>query len=92
MIACEGVWVVSMTQCVGDEIWIAFLDRHRHGPGGPSRVCNSFEKGRAGAELWVARHEARLREDVARIIRWQVAVRANRLAKASNPPPFSWME
>lgn len=42
--------------------------------------------------MWVARHEARLREDVARIIRWQVAVRANRLAKASNPPPFSWME
>lgn len=92
VIACEGVWVVSMTQRVGDEIWIAFLDRHRHGPGGPSRVCSSFEKGRAGAELWVARHEGRLREDVARIIRWQVAVRANRLAKASNPPPFSWME
>lgn len=64
VIACEGVWVVVMIQRVNDGIWIAPLDRHRHGPGGPSRRCSSYEQGRAGAELWVARHEARLREEV----------------------------
>lgn len=89
VIVCEGVWVVAMTRRVRDDIWIAFLDRHRHGPGRPSRVCSSFEQGRAGAELWVARHEARLREDVAKVIRWQVAVRANRLAKETMKRPFA---
>lgn len=91
VIACDGVWVVAMSQRVDDETWIALLDRHRNGPGGPSRRCTSYEQGRAGAELWVARHEARLREDVAAINRWREAVRANRLAKLNTPPPFGWM-
>lgn len=91
VIACDAVWVVSLSQRINDDIWIASLDRHRNGPGGPSRRCTSYEQGRAGAELWVARHEARLREDVAAINRWREAVRANRLAKASIPPPFGWM-
>lgn len=67
VIACEGVWLVSMSQRVDDNTWIASLDRHRHGPGGPFRRCGSYEQGRAGAEIWVTRHEARLREDVAKI-------------------------
>lgn len=74
-----------------DESWIATFDRHRYGPGGPWRRCTSYDQGRAGAELWVARHEGRLREDVAKILRWQEAVRANRLAKANTDPPFGWM-
>lgn len=90
VIACNGVWVVAMTQRVGDGIWIANLDRHRHGPGGPFRWCTSYEQGRAGAEMWVARHEARLREDVAKITAYREAVRANRLAKLHIPPPFGW--
>ncbi|HGM4744084.1 hypothetical protein [Stenotrophomonas maltophilia] len=94
VIACEGVWVVSLSQRVDDEIWVATLDRHRDGPGGPGgscRRCSSYEQGRAGAELWVARHEARLREDVAKITAYRSAVRANRLAKLHIPPPFGWM-
>lgn len=92
VIACEGVWIVSMSQRVNDGIWVATLDRHRHGPGsGPSRRCSSYDLGRAGAELWVTRHEARLREDVAKITAWRVAVRANRLARANTDPPFGWM-
>ncbi|MBA0448663.1 hypothetical protein D7Y61_15225 [Stenotrophomonas maltophilia] len=92
VIACEGVWVVSMDQRVNDDIWIASLDRHRNGPAGPARVCTSYEQGRTGAELWVARHQVRLREDVAKITKWREAVRANRLAKAAIPPPFDWLE
>lgn len=92
VIACHGVWVVAMIRRVNDGIWIASLDRHRHGPGGPFRVCSSYEQGRVGAELWVTRHEARLREDVATILAWQEKVRGNRLAKADLKPPFGWME
>lgn len=90
VIACSGVWVVVLMQRVNDGIWIASLDRHRHGPGGPFRWCTSYEQGRAGAEMWVARHDARLREDVAKITAYWEAVRANRLAKAAIPPPFGW--
>lgn len=91
VIACEGVWLVAMAQRVDDGIWIANLDRHRHGPDGPFRFCSSYDNGCAGAELWVTRHEARLREDVAKITTWRAAVRANRLAKANTDPPFGWM-
>lgn len=91
VIACAGVWLVALSQRVDDGTWIATLDRHRRGPGGLSRRCSSYEQGSAGAELWVARHEARLREDVDRIRRYREAVRANRLAKSSIDPPFGWM-
>lgn len=91
VIACAGVWVVALTQRVDDGEWVATLDRHRHGPGGPGRRCSSYERGRAGAELWVARHEARLRDDVAKITAYREAVRANRLAKLHTLPPFGWM-
>jgi hypothetical protein len=91
VIVCHGVWVVAMAERVNVGIWIASLDRHRHGPGGPSPRCTSYEQGRAGAELWVARHETRLRKDVAKIQAWQEKVRGNRLAKADLDPPFGWM-
>lgn len=91
VIACDGVWVVAMAQRADDDTWIASLDRHRHGPGGPCRRCSSYEQGRAGAEMWVARHEARLREDVAKISAYRDAVLANRLAKVHTLPPFGWM-
>lgn len=91
VIACEGIWVVAMFQRVDDGSWVATLDRHRNGPGGPSRRCSSYEQGRAGAEMWVARHKARLRDDVDQVRRYRDAVKANRLVKASIDPPFGWM-
>lgn len=91
VIVCDGVWVVAMFQRVDDGCWVATLDRHRNGPGGPSRRCSSYEQGRAGAEMWVARHVARLRDDVDQIRRYREAVQANRLARASIEPPFGWM-
>jgi len=33
-----------------------------------TRRCGSLESGRRGCELWVCRHEARLREEVSRAI------------------------
>lgn len=90
VIACKGVWLVSLSQRVDDNTWVAFLDRHRNGPGGPARRCSSYEHGRAGSEMWVVRHEARLRDDVAKITAYREAVRDNRLVKAHIPPPFGW--
>ncbi|CAM4448103.1 MULTISPECIES: hypothetical protein [Stenotrophomonas] len=90
MIVCDGVWVVAMFQRVDDGNWVATLDRHRNGPRGTSRPCSSYEQG-AGAEMWVSRYEARLRDDVDQILRYRQAVRANRLAKGSIEQPFDWM-
>lgn len=64
VIACHGVWVVAMAQRVNDGIWIASLDRHRHGPGGPFRWCTSYEQGVIGSELWAVRHQQRLRLEI----------------------------
>lgn len=33
-------------------------------------LCSGYEQGQAGAELWVAGHEAGLREDVAKVLEW----------------------
>ena len=73
VIACHGVWAVAMAQRVNDGIWIVSLDRHRHGPGGPFRWCSS-------AELWVAKREAKLREDVATILEQELFAYRKRLA------------
>ncbi len=54
-------------------------------------VVQQLGAGRVGAELWVTRHEARLREDVATILAWQEKVCGNQLAKADLKPPFGWM-
>jgi len=92
VIDSQSVRVVAMAPWVNNETWIAALDRHRHGPGGPFRWRSSYERGRAGVELWVAMREDRLREDVARIQAWREKVRGNRLAKTDLDPPFGQME
>jgi hypothetical protein len=91
VIACHWVWIVGMAWRVNGGIWVASLDRHRHGPGVPSRWAAAMSSAGQGAELWVARHEARLREDVDKIRAWQEKVRGNRLAKADQDPPFGWI-
>lgn len=56
-----------------DGSWYVKLDCHLPIPGGcilrPSRNCQSYESGRAGCEIWAARHEARLRAETAEIHR-----------------------
>lgn len=91
VIQCNGVWVVTLYHRVDSGIWMAALDRHRHGPGGPARICSSYEQGCAGAEMWVARHDARLRAEVGEINGRREAVRGNRLTKGSTDTPFDWL-
>jgi hypothetical protein len=69
---------------------MASLDRQRHGPSGPARICSSYARGLAGAELWVARHEAWLRADVGEITRRRETVRGSRLNKGNPDAPFDW--
>lgn len=90
VIQCGGVWVVTLYRRVDTGVWMAALDRHRHGPGGPARICSSYEQGCAGAEMWVARHEARLRAEVGEINRRREAVRGNRLTKGNTDTPLDW--
>lgn len=51
VIACDTVWVVSLFQRVDDESWIVSLDRHRNGPGGPTRPAHAPATSR-GALAW----------------------------------------
>jgi len=56
-----------------DGTWYVKLDCHLPMPAGcilrPSRNCQSYESGRAGCEIWAARHEARLRAETVAIHR-----------------------
>lgn len=61
-----GSEVARLSRRVNDQVWLAYLnqhwpyeDRRNH-----KRVCHSYETGKAGIELWAARHEARLRQEV----------------------------
>lgn len=71
----DGVQVAALLDRV-DGSWFARLWAH-HGIEAPlvTRPCTSFEAGRAGIEAWACRHEARLREEVARHIAGRPVVR-----------------
>ncbi|RZZ90582.1 hypothetical protein [Pseudoxanthomonas winnipegensis] len=47
--------------------WFARLECQKGGVSEPlvTRRCSSYEAGKRGCELWAARHEARLRREVA---------------------------
>lgn len=66
----HGEVLVSMIDKV-DGGWFAIL-HWADGIDKPllTRHCSSFETGRMGAELWVLRHQAALREKVARKLLW----------------------
>ena len=76
--------VAFLIDKVDGRSWFASLDVHR-GMDYPLRIrhCTSFEAGRRGCALWAARHEERLRREVAA----KIAARpANRWAARSARP------
>lgn len=91
VIRCHGVRGVTLYRRVDSGIWMVAPDRHRHGPGGLARICSSYEQGCAGAEMWLARHEARLRAEAGEINRRRGAVRGNRLSKGNPNTSFDWL-
>lgn len=44
--------------------WYVRLDMHIAGDRLVLRNCRSYETGKAGVELWAARHEARIRAEI----------------------------
>jgi hypothetical protein len=90
VIQCGGVWVATLYRRVDTGVWMVALDRNRHGPDGPARICSSYEQGCTGAEMWVARHDARLRAEVGEINCHREAVRGNRLTKGNTDTPIDW--
>lgn len=70
LISYRGMPVCRLMQRVDDETWYAYLDYQR--PGGPSswirRNCSSFEQGHYGCELWVTRHQVRLRQEAGAMV------------------------
>ncbi|OAG67722.1 hypothetical protein A7D17_16175 [Xanthomonas floridensis] len=69
LLALRSTGVARMGQRVDNRAWYILLDYHLQSMERPSRhrACTSFESGLAGAEMWVCRHEARLRAEVAAI-------------------------
>lgn len=55
--------VARLMRRVGGE-WYVRLDMHLSGDKLVLRDCRSYETGRAGVELWAARHEARIRAEI----------------------------
>lgn len=47
-----------------DGTWYVRLDMHLGGDKLLLRDCRSYETGKAGIELWAARHEARIRAEI----------------------------
>jgi hypothetical protein len=70
-----------------DGVWRVDLGHYKF-PSDALSLCTCYDQGRAGAEIWVCRHQARLRVNVDKIVRWQEAVRGNRLLKQTLPHPF----
>lgn len=64
VIAFEGVWVVRLYQESWGAPYAAALDHHLPREQQTLRPCTSYEQGRAGAEMWIERHQVRLRREV----------------------------
>lgn len=69
MLALGTSGVARMEQRVDNGAWYIYLDYHLQSIDRPLRCrdCTSFEAGKAGAEMWAIRHEARLRAELAAI-------------------------
>lgn len=64
---CRSTEVARLMQRVDTGEWFAVLDQHRPYQERRRRVCSSFDAGRAGVELWAARHADRLAAEVAAV-------------------------
>lgn len=59
-----GITEVARLMARPDGTWHVRLDMHLTGATLVLRDCRSYETGKAGVELWAARHESRIRAEV----------------------------
>ncbi len=65
---CDGTQVLRLSQRINKGGWYASLNTQRpERERWATRECTSYEQGTAGAELWVIRHQARLRAEIDRL-------------------------
>lgn len=68
MICLGGQCVARISQRADDLKWYVVLDRHLDDKQHKTRPCSNQWTGRAGMELWVIRHQYRLRQEVTAIL------------------------
>lgn len=59
--------------------YIASLDQHLHREQQSHWLCTGYEQGRVGAEMWVERHQDRLRREVQQLRRLRDALKHREL-------------
>ncbi|WP_313456763.1 hypothetical protein [Stenotrophomonas sp.] len=60
----DSVEVARLYQRVDDHTWWISLNNQRGRELRKQKLCSGYERGKAGAELWAERHQARLRAEV----------------------------
>lgn len=73
----DSVEVARLYQRVDDHTWWISLNNQRDQKLRKQQLCSGYEKGKAGAEIWAERHQARLRAEVDRYLQG---------LRASKPP------
>jgi len=67
-VLCDGVQGVRLSERINGGGWFASLNTQRPNREQWSfRECTSYQRGVAGAELWVERHRDRLRAEIDRL-------------------------
>lgn len=64
----DSVEVARLYLRVSEETWWISLNNHRCTELRTIKLCSGYQRGRAGAELWAERHQARLRAEVDRYL------------------------
>ena len=73
----DSVEVARLYQRVDDHTWWISLNNQRDRELRKQKLCSGYGQGKAGAELWAERHQARLRAEVDRYLQNLKAKRAN---------------
>lgn len=63
-LSLDGMEIARLCQRVNDLTWFVILDQHLDYERRHRRNCTSYEAGKAGAEMWAKRHEARIRREI----------------------------
>lgn len=67
-VMCDGAQILRLSQRINDGRWFACLDTQRADRAHWTfRDCTSYDQGVAGSELWVTRHQVRLRVEIDRL-------------------------
>lgn len=58
------VEIARLHQNIQTKAWFVTLDQHLDYESRKNKPCTSYEAGKAGAEMWAKRHEARIRREI----------------------------